>query len=356
MSFGCQIDPFVRTEIESRAEALPGAAATIVCSNGTSWSGVYGEETLGSGRLIAADSVFQIASISKTFAGVALALAQSEGLLQIDEPLYRILPTTSIGQGDAGKEIDLMHLASQSSGLLPHSYTNFIEERSDYESMIKKLKHAPFICRPGACYSYQNVAFSLIGDAIERRSELTYRAFVEEKILSPLGMQDTWLGEEAFPGRELVSPHVRKRAGWRAVQPNNQYYKVLPAAGVNASIADMKRWLEALLGLTPLLSPDLLEQTRRKRVNYKAHQGHYPRSAPLSEIGYAMGFRTFAYRQVPGFLHHGGYIRGMRSEMILHPPTGMGLVFLTNSEPDRLNRLSLAFADWVVEQASIRAN
>ena len=95
--------------------------------------------------------------------------------------------------------------------------------------MIKKLKHAPFICRPGACYSYQNVAFSLIGDAIERRSEITYRAFVEEKIFSPLGMQDAWLGEQAPPGRELVSPHVRTKAGWRAAGLN-QYYKVLPAA------------------------------------------------------------------------------------------------------------------------------
>ena len=165
-------------------------------------------------------------------------------------------------------------------------------------------------------------------------------------------MQDAWLGEKAPLGRELVSPHVRTKAGWLAARPNNQYYKVLPAAGVNASIADMKRWLEALLGLTP----ELLEQIGRKRVDYKAHQGHYPRSAPLSEIGYAMGFRTFAYRQVPGFLQHGGYIRGTRSEMILHPPTGMGLVFLTNSEPDRLNRLSLAFADWVVDQALIRAD
>ena len=109
-------------------------------------------------------------------------LAQSEGLLQLDEPLYRILPTTSIGQGGPGKEINLMHLVSQSSGLLPHSYTNFIEERSGYDSMIKKLEHAPFICRPGACYSYQNVAFSLIGDAIERRSEISYQAFVEKKI------------------------------------------------------------------------------------------------------------------------------------------------------------------------------
>ena len=77
VSLGCQIDPFVRAEIESRTEALPGAAATIVCSNGSSWTGVYGEKALGSGRLIAADSVFQIASVSKTFAGVALALAQS---------------------------------------------------------------------------------------------------------------------------------------------------------------------------------------------------------------------------------------------------------------------------------------
>ena len=54
VSFGCPIGPFVRAEVENRAEALPGAAATIVCSNGTSWTGVYGEAALGSGRLIAA--------------------------------------------------------------------------------------------------------------------------------------------------------------------------------------------------------------------------------------------------------------------------------------------------------------
>ena len=58
------VGPVCWAEIESRAEALPGAAATIVCSNGSSWTGVYGEEALGSGRLIAADSVFQIASVS----------------------------------------------------------------------------------------------------------------------------------------------------------------------------------------------------------------------------------------------------------------------------------------------------
>ena len=215
VSFGCPIGPFVRAEVENRAGALPGAAATIVCSNGTSWTGVYGEAALGSGRLIAADSVFQLASVSKTFAGVALALAQSKGLLQLDEPLYRILPTARIGQGGSGKAINLIHLASQSSGLLPHSYTNFIEERSDYDSMIKKLKHAPFICRPGACYSYQNVAFSLIGDAIERRSEITYRAFVEERIFSPLDMQDAWLGEKAPPRSRISFPSCAYQ-GWLA--------------------------------------------------------------------------------------------------------------------------------------------
>ena len=122
------------------------------------------------------------------------------------------------------------------------------------------------------------MAFSLIGDAIERRSEITYRAFVEEKIFSPLGMQDAWLGERHHPAANWF-PLVRTKAGWRAARPNNQYYKVLPAAGVNASIADMKRWLEALLGLTPLLSPscssrlDVSESTiRRTRAIIRAQR------------------------------------------------------------------------------------
>ena len=79
VSFGCPMGPFVRAEIESRTEALlvlPQRLFVVTAARGPASTA---KQALGSGRLIAADSVFQIASVSKTFAGVALALAQSEG-------------------------------------------------------------------------------------------------------------------------------------------------------------------------------------------------------------------------------------------------------------------------------------
>ena len=74
---------------------------------------------------------------------------------------------------------------------------------------------------------------------------------------------------------------------------------------------------------------------------------HYPNDDRISKAGYGLGWRVFAFSGVDGFAHHGGYVRGMRSEMIFHRGAKSGLVFLTNSEPAALNRLSLAFAEWL---------
>ena len=65
VSFACPTGPFVRSEIESRTEALPGAAATIVCSNGSSWTGVYGEAALGSGRPLPQTACFRLRVFQK---------------------------------------------------------------------------------------------------------------------------------------------------------------------------------------------------------------------------------------------------------------------------------------------------
>ena len=119
-----------------------------------------------------------------------------------------------------------MHLASE-FGLAASQLHEFHRRAVGLRFDDQKARHAPFICRPGACYSYQNVAFSLIGDAIERGARSLIGPCGEK--IFPTGHARCWLGEKAPPGRELVSPHVRTKAGWRAARPNNQYYKVLPA-------------------------------------------------------------------------------------------------------------------------------
>lgn len=354
--FAQTFDEFVQSEIESRASVVPGAAVAIIENGGAPWVKVFGVTRLGTDQPVTPHCAFQLASISKTFAGVALAMAADAGSLSLDEPVQSVLTDLRFADESKGRSISMRHVVSQSTGLLPHSYTNLIEDRMSYSSIIKKLAKAPFICAPGNCYSYQNVVFSLVGDAIQERTGQSYADYVRQKIFIPLRMPDAWVGlasDQERGDRVLVTPHLKTNNGWRVAKPNERYYKVLPAAGVNASISDMARWLAAILGESTVISPDLLGQVTERVVSYRKRQGHYPSDAPITDLGYAMGFRTFSYRTLPGFLHHGGYIRGMRSELIAHPRSRSGLVFLTNAEPDKLNRLSLAFADYVYNQSLV---
>ena len=104
--------------------------------------------------------------------------------------------------------------------------------------LTQKLAYAPSKCLPGDCYAYQNIAFSLIGDVVFAATGTFYQQEVERRIFKPLGMNDASLGLEGIEASpRWAKPHVRGRGGWVSLMPKPTYYRVAPAAGVNASIA-----------------------------------------------------------------------------------------------------------------------
>ena len=122
---------------------------------------------------------------------------------------------------------------------------------------------------------------------------------------------------------------------------------MLPAAGVNASLSDMQRWLLAQLGLIDGFTEGQLTTVQNQYILSDRGGGHYPNDSRIEQVGYGLGWRTFSFDGLSGFTHHGGYVRGMRSEMIFHRKLKSGIVFLTNSEPSKLNEVSLFFAAWL---------
>src|SRR5690606_4761274 len=106
------------------------------------------------------------------------------------------------------------------------------------------------------CYSYQNVAFSLVGDVVFAASGQFYNEAVTGRILKPLGMNDASLGLDGITASpRWAKPHVRAGAGWKSLMPKPTYYRLAPAAGVNASISDMAQWLIAQSGRRPDVLP-----------------------------------------------------------------------------------------------------
>lgn len=333
--------------IRAQAQDLPGAAAVLVINGEVRPLMLFGFQSMTDIRPITAASVFQLASLSKSFAATAIALAVDDGRLQWGASVTALLPELNWSDARRAKKLKLFHLANQSSGLMPHAYTNLVEDVVSYDNILNRLHQVPFICDPGHCYSYQNVAFSLLGDVLVQATGMPYNRFVEQRLFAPLNMQTASVGSLASPPDQLASAHVLHQDRWVVIPRNQRYYKVAPAAGVNASIADMQQWLLAHLGLIEGLPRAPIAQLQSRYIANEPGDSHYPNDNRISDVGYGLGWRVFAFEGFDGFTHHGGYVRGMRSEMIFHRGSQSGLVFLTNSEPAGLNQLSLAFAEWL---------
>ena len=162
-----------------------------------------------------------MASLSKSFAATAIALAVNDGHLQWGAPLVKHLPELDWSDARRAKKLRLFHLANQSSGLMPHAYTNLVEDVVSYNNILNRLHEVPFVCDPGACYSYQNVVFSLLGDVLMQATGMPYAQFVEQRLFAPLAMQTASVGRAPSRIDHWASAHVLREDRW-VVVPRNQ--------------------------------------------------------------------------------------------------------------------------------------
>ena len=337
-----------RQVFEPLISTTPGAAVVVVVDGEVVLQKTWGVQAAGESEPVTAKTLFRLASISKTFASAAAAiLVKEEGAVDWQSPIKDSLAELNFKRTDYGNEINLKHIMSQSSGLMPHAYTNLVEDNMSYDRILKRLNRVDFICAPGDCYGYQNVVFSLVGDVVAANTGVDYEGYVTRKIFEPLNMTRASFGRRAFlEDSNHAKPHIWTGTQWRKTRTTDHYYRIPPAAGVNASIEDMTQWLLAQLGHEPIvLSSDMLNEMHSPVIKTTLRQAHYKRRRGLGNTAYGLGWRLFDYGDDTGFVHHGGYVKGMRSEMVFNPELQTGMVFLTNSEPRQMSNLVFEFLD-----------
>jgi beta-lactamase class C len=196
-----------------------------------------------------------------------------------------------------------------------------------------KMANAPMTCAPGQCYAYQNVAFSLVGDVVFAATGHFYSEEVARRIFKPLGMHDASFGLEGIEASaRWAKPHVRGGGGWVPLRPKPTYYRVAPAAGVNASISDMAQWLIAQTGHRPdVLPAPLLATLQAPIIATPGEMRRGWRRERLQSASYALGWRVFDYagRQV---VFHAGAVQGYRGLVALVPERDLGIAIMWNSD------------------------
>jgi beta-lactamase class C len=193
--------------------------------------------------------------------------------------------------------------------------------------------------------------FSIIADVVEQSTGESYEKFIYDQIFKPLGMITASVGMEAYLGNdEATEPHRRSRGAWHTTSTNPAYYSVAPASGINASIFDMSMWVRANLGAFPeILSPDFLSQLHEPIIA-TPRGSYFNRWTGLEKAYYATGWRVFDYKE-QRVIHHGGGVRGYRSEMAFVPEANIGLVLLFNAESNLANDIVPAFLDNLMDTA-----
>ena len=328
---------------------IPGSALAIV-----SREGIMQLETWGVRKVIArdpvnSDSVFRIASMSKTFAGTVAGLLVNQNLQGWDMRINGLFPNMGLGEGISSEAITLKHIVSQTTGLMPHSYSNMLDDGVIYQKIKEKFHQIPTVCSPGQCYSYQNVVFSLVADVVEESTGDSYEKYLHQQIFKPLGMTTASVGMEPYINSSNVTdPHRLVRGNWRTTTTNPAYYSVAPASGINASIFDMAIWIRANLGAFPhILSKDFLAELHEPVIS-TPYGNYFNRWSGLEKAYYAIGWRVFNYKGLRA-IHHGGGVRGYRSEMVFVPDANIGMVMLLNAESNLANDVVPAFLDHLTD-------
>lgn len=313
---------------------VPGLALTIVHNGRVLSARGYGITDVRAAEPVDAHTVFRLASLSKGFAGTMAGLLVHDGALRWDSRVSQYMPDFTLRDPDAAQQLTVADVLSHRVGLSRNAYDRDLESYVGYRTLARKLANAPLQCRPGTCYSYQNVAFSLIGDIVFGATGTFYADAVQRRLLKPLGMNDASLGLEGIQSSaRWAKPHVRGRGGWVSVVPKPTYYEVAPAAGVNASASDMAQWLLAQTGHRPDVVPaPLLATLHRPLVETPGEtHGSAWRRARVSNAGYGLGWRVYDYAG-HDVVFHGGAVQGYRGVIAMVPGRNLGIAMMWNGE------------------------
>lgn len=325
---------YIQSQIDSTKTV--GAAIAIVSHDSLIFLDTYGVRIAGTSDSVDNHTQFRLASVSKGFAGVLACMLQEEGIIDLDEKVIETLPGFSLKNPESTNNLTIKQTLNHTTGIAPHAYDGLIEDGVPYSTILSQFKNVDIAAAPGNVYGYQNAVFSLIDTILRVKTNCTYEELLYEKIFYPLGMSDASVDFNSMKfSNNAAYPHQMVNGHYNTIKLNSGYYNVAPAAGVNASISDMTKWLKALLGANPEVIDSLVRKEISTPLVYTPLQRHYTKSwGKVDNKQYSLGWRIYTYMG-HNIIYHGGFVKGYRAEIAFCPELKTGIVFLQNS-PNQL--------------------
>ena len=235
---------------------LPGASVSVVREQTLAWTAGFGFADLETGRRPDADTVYRVASISKTFTAAAVVQLRDRGRLTLDDPLVRHLPEFGAVRVHHGRveDVTLRRLLSHRSGLVSEGPFAYWDTRQfpDLDEVLAALPRTEVVLAPDAGAKYSNLAFALLGEVVARLSGEPFPDYARRHLFAPLGMDSSsFRPDEALLARMAVGyePHPFEDRPQPA--GHTPARGLAAAAGLYTTAADLARWLGLQLTAAP---------------------------------------------------------------------------------------------------------
>ena len=332
--------------LSERAGALgvPGAAVGIY-HDGAEHYAFHGVTSVENPLPVDESTLFQFGSTGKTYTATAILRLVDQGRVDLSAPVRAYVPELRLKDEAVAEKVTVLHLLNHTAGWDGDYEKNTGTGDDALARYVAGMADIEQVSPLGAEVSYNNASLSLAGYLIEKVTGQTFEEAIQELLLSPVGMTNTFFFPNDVMTRRFAVGHnsspdgaVRVARPWALPRAGN------PAGGMSATAADQIAWAKFHLADgrtatgTQLLPASLVRSMRTPTVE-----------TPGNALGDAIGIAWMLRRRGEVLLvQHGGTTIGQHSAFVLVPERNFAVIVLTNCGPSG-EQLNTELVDWALE-------
>lgn len=305
----------------------PGAAVAIVSSDSVYLTFGYGYRDLEKKQPVLPTTTFAIGSCSKAFTAFGLALQEEEGLLDLNDKVYDLLPGFRLYDEYATLNIRVIDLLTHMSGLPRHDLM-WYGSSMERQEIFDRLRYLEPTYELREEWQYQNLMFMTAGMLSGTLDGGTWEDVMENRIMKPLNMLSSSPRFEKLEESDAALPYQYKE-GETVLMDKRNIDAVGPAGSINSNIVDMAKWVQALLGEGTVNGQEIFPASvvqRSLEPKVIVQRSNSPNESPLM---YALGWLVW-YEDGHRVIQHGGNIDGYSTLIQMLPDEDIGFIVLTN--------------------------
>lgn len=348
LSSASEIDKTIQDAIE-KIKHICGLSVSIYSKDGIFSKG-YGVTNIKTGEKVTTDTVFYIASSTKSMVALALAIMHERGEINLDKTLSQFVPDVLFPQEIKPNEVRLRNLLSQSSGISnsPIEYRLAFSGQYDENTLLELLPFSSVNnAKPLGTFKYTNSNYNILTQLVEKKLGKNWQTIIKNEIFDKLGMSKTtaYISKAENENWSIARPHLTLVSN----SPQPSYLQktdktMHSAGGVFMSASDAQKWLEILVEEGRFDNKQIIPRSAINAVKTP----HVPVDevfANYKRKHYGLGFYIGDYgdtnRQL---IHHFGSFAGNRAHVSFMPKEKIGVAVFIND-----NQIGFQLADIIAD-------